>query len=1088
MAATSSDPVSVSRCDGGSALGEMSLLKKRKISLSTVALRSADYDCNEAFLPTLTYDDYYIEPSLIDLANREHADAGYCSRVSNFMVGRVNYGSIRFFGETDVRWLNLDQIVRFNQNQVVVYEDEGSKPKIGSGLNKAAEVTLVLNFPPEEALFALDDNGMEKFVLKLKNKTEKQGARFISFNASNREWKFAVRHFSRFGFTEEDEDDMELVDATVEEGPENSREGTREEEKRHENDGMMVDEPRLSPSGAVLSHSLPAHLGLDPLKMQELRMVMFPTGEEDEVLFDSFSRQKLSFKKQASRTDAANTPPLTSGQVSTLQSSGQRKSHRITPTAIWGTPSPLSSSPSSKQALIEYDISKTSPGPSTNILMTQQNKAVLPRMRKIDGFRVDLKCETPVGNLSNAIVDAALFMGRSFRVGWGPNGLLAHSGLPVKNNGYEKGLSSLVNIEKVAFDQTVRDEEKKVKEELIDLRFISPLNLHKSLDHKTVSIQVGSFNLKLRRPICSSLKLPEVCRQYIEIVEQQFDVSGLCASDRVILMHQVMIWELIKVLFSERQGSSTLALSRVDDVVDMLADKKMEPLDIEPEAEPFVRRSEFSSWLQESVCHRVQAEVSRLNDGDDLIHIFSLLTGRQLDAAVELAACQGDVRLACLLSQAGGSMVSRSDMASQLEVWRSNGLDFNFIEKDRLRLYELLAGNIQGALHDSVLDWKRYLGLLMWYQLPPDTSLPVIIDTYEHLLDQEIAPDPVPVYIDEGLLEQATDISTGVHYDLAYYLMLLHAKKEETSGVLKTMFSSFSSTFDALDHHIIWHQRSILEAVGAFNYKYLYVLDMSLVSQLLCLRQCHWAIYVVLNMPQDLDVPGLHASVIKEILFQYCEIWSSHEEQRKFIEDLGIPSAWMDEALATYFQYYGNQMKAFTHLLACSSWQKAHLIFVISIAHSLFLSSEDSRLWKLATSLEVHKSEIADWDLGAGIYIDFYLLRGSLRGEDTMPELDSIDKKNVACRDFFTRLNKSLLVWGSKLPLDVRATYSEMANEMCMLLMCSNGEKSTCANQLNRFNTILGAPIPEDQRFSHMQDAVSAFTFWLKEGVLATDL
>jgi nuclear pore complex protein Nup98-Nup96 len=29
------------------------------------------------------------------------------------------------------------------------------------------------------------------------------------------------------------------------------------------------------------------------------------------------------------------------------------------------------------------------------------------------------------------LTDAALFMGRSFRVGWGPNGTLIHSGFPV---------------------------------------------------------------------------------------------------------------------------------------------------------------------------------------------------------------------------------------------------------------------------------------------------------------------------------------------------------------------------------------------------------------------------------------------------------------------------------------------------------------------------------------------------------------------------------------------------------------------------------------------------------------------------------
>ena len=138
------------------------------------------------------------------------------------------------------------------------------------------------------------------------------------------------------------------------------------------------------------------------------------------------------------------------------------------------------------------------------------------------------------------------------------------------------------------------------------------------------------------------------------------------------------------------------------------------------------------------------------SESNDLKHIFLLLTGRQLDAAVELAASRGDVRLACLLSQAGGSMVNHSDIAWQLDLWRNNGLDFNFIEKDRIRLYELLAGNIQGALHDIQVDWKRFLRLLMWYQLPPDTSLPIVFHTYQELLDDGRAPYPVPVYIGEG--------------------------------------------------------------------------------------------------------------------------------------------------------------------------------------------------------------------------------------------------------------------------------------------------------------------------------------------------
>lgn len=50
-------------------------------------------------------------------------------------------------------------------------------------------------------------------------------------------------------------------------------------------------------------------------------------------------------------------------------------------------------------------------------------------------------------------------------------------------------------------------------------------------------------------------------------------------------------------------------------------------------------------------------------------------------------------------------------------------------------------------------------------------------------------------------------------------------------------------------------------------------------------------------------------------------------------------------------------------------------------------SAKHSEIWRLATTMEEHSSEIADWDLGAGIYIDFYTIKSSLQEESTMSEL-----------------------------------------------------------------------------------------------------
>lgn len=995
-------------------LVDQSQFKKRKVIMDGVNGSSAcSVSCEiGTSLPTLRASDYFMEPCLSELAMRELMDPGHCNRVQNFKVGRHGYGSVTFFGETDIRWLDLDKIIKFRRHEIVVYEDETTKPEVGKGLNKAAEVTLLLQISSSKFAGGLTE--------KLKQISENQGAKFISFDPNRKEWKFCVQHFSRFGLSDDEEEDIAMDDADPE---------VREPVAMNDSDGSDFDEETALVDPRLLSHSLPSHLGLDPVRMKEMRTMMFPDEEEeDDELNERFSHRRPPFGNESiSKPVLGSTPPTI----------------RKTPLA-----------------LLEYNTGSFASSPNGSILLAQQNKGIPLTITKVQGFKLEIK-ETPVTrNYSRNVVDAALFMGRSSGIAWGPNGLLLHCGSTAGNSDQKREISSTIYLEKVATDNVVRDENNKVREELIDICFDSPLNFHKEIRHETKEVVVDSHMIKIRKLVSNRLELPHVCRSYIEIIEKKLEVPGLSASARVVLIHQVFVWELIKVLFSSKESS----------------------LEADVEALPLIRRAEFSQWLQETVCHRVQDEISSLNDSSDLQQLFLLLSGRQLDAAVELSASRGDVRLACLLSQAGGSLANRADIDCQLNLWKNNGLDFNFIEKDRTRLFELLAGNIHGALGEMDIDWKRFLGLLMWYQLPPASDLTSIFQTYHGLLASGRAPYPVPVYIDEGLVETGVSWTPGDRFDLAYYLMLLHATEERDFSILKTMFSAFASTHDPLDHHMIWHQRAVLEAVGTFSSDDLHVLDMGFVSQLLSLGQCHWAIYVVLHMPHRDDYPYLQATAIREILFQYCETWSAQENQQQFIEDLGIPSAWLHEALAVYHAYYGNSFKALEHYLGCAFWQKAHSTFITSVAHSLFMSGKQSEIWRLATSMEDHKSEIENWDLGAGIYIKYYSLRSSLKeDENSMNERISLEEKNDDCRDFFDCLKKSLAFWDTRLPIDARMVYAKMAEEISDLLVADSGEGSTTKVKLDCFNSIFDSPIPEDLLSCHLQSAVSHFTLYLTE-------
>ena len=155
----------------------------------------------ERLLPKLPRADYFTEPSIEELAAKERAEAGYCGSVRDFVVGRHGYGSIKFLGVTDVRCLDLESIVEFNNREVIVYKDDSKKPPVGEGLNKAAEVTLLnikcINKKTGEQY--CEGARVERYREMLVKKAEEQGAEFVSFDAAKGEWKFRVKHFSAYG-------------------------------------------------------------------------------------------------------------------------------------------------------------------------------------------------------------------------------------------------------------------------------------------------------------------------------------------------------------------------------------------------------------------------------------------------------------------------------------------------------------------------------------------------------------------------------------------------------------------------------------------------------------------------------------------------------------------------------------------------------------------------------------------------------------------------------------------------------------------------------------------------------------------------
>ncbi|KAL6986547.1 hypothetical protein U1Q18_019905 [Sarracenia purpurea var. burkii] len=162
----------------------------------------------EALMPKLRHSDYYTEPRIQELAAMERSEPGFCCRVKNFVVGRHGYGSIRFVGETDVRRLDLESLVQFNNREVIVYMDESRKPPVGQGLNKPAEVILlnIKCFDKKTGRQYTEGPKIDRYREMLKRKAEDQGAEFVSYDPIKGEWKFRVNHFSKYRLGDDDED------------------------------------------------------------------------------------------------------------------------------------------------------------------------------------------------------------------------------------------------------------------------------------------------------------------------------------------------------------------------------------------------------------------------------------------------------------------------------------------------------------------------------------------------------------------------------------------------------------------------------------------------------------------------------------------------------------------------------------------------------------------------------------------------------------------------------------------------------------------------------------------------------------------
>ncbi|KAF7794784.1 hypothetical protein EIP86_005926 [Pleurotus ostreatoroseus] len=386
-----------------------------------------------------------------------------------------------------------------------------------------------------------------------------------------------------------------------------------------------------------------------------------------------------------------------------------------------------------------------------------------------------------VAGQEGTLIDSGLSLGRSFRVGWGPGGQLAHLGALCApwSDSKDTANSSVVKVTNVPLIPILQDSTLEAETERVS-KVLSQNLSHTVIEPDADGIPIALPSRRLTFASFASL-FPDT--------ERSFEAT---------------LFRLGHALFDP------LELHLKDPVHENARLK----------ATVLRRKAVLSKWLQGAVAASVESDLRDAGDADWAAMVFALMTGNQVEKACDTALDAENVKLATLLSQAGGDEEFKADLRSQLAIWRDEKIDVHIPENVR-KIYALLAGVVdvlegsKGAGLERCpdvpltqgLDWKRVFGLHLWYGQPLDASIADAFDAYNvHQEDAQgpstlVAP-PLPWY-SEASLSSTWKLPTGpAPPDALYSLIKLFA---DPTCSLSQLLSPLSFSPSPVDSRLPWH-------------------------------------------------------------------------------------------------------------------------------------------------------------------------------------------------------------------------------------------------------------------------------------------
>ncbi|KAL3043126.1 hypothetical protein OYC64_020945 [Pagothenia borchgrevinki] len=662
-------------------------------------------------------------------------------------------------------------------------------------------------------------------------------------------------------------------------------------------------------------------------------------------------------------------------------------------------------------------------------------------------------------------MDAALFRGRSFRVGWGPGWTLVHSGERVSSeekntNNFTKNEFSFLpsarsrplmeSCYKVVVEQLeVKDQDQEDNDDDVQ----RPLEI--SLMNSSVETPSGS-----PCPLVTPRPGVEALHQYSDWIRE---LSSRGAAEP-LLGPWSEVWSLLEALWG-RLGS--------------------EQEDISEYEQQIQRRNTFSSWLSRGASSRVEEEVALAGKHRHIDAIFSLLTGNQISEACCLAQSQGDHCLSLLLSQAGGSQDCRELLFLQLNDWRSLQTD-SYVAEERLKIYTLLSGRGVWQSSDSSvnvfseLDWKRCIGVSLWFLLPPTSSVADALSGYETAFQGsceggKYAVAPLPPYLEEEephLEEEEEEETKRPLHDLCFHLLKLYSDRHYS---LQQLLDPLSVTWQRLDYRLSWHLWGVLQAL---HYTHLSssrqgLLHSSYAAQLESKGLWHMAIFILMHIHDHTQ----RERAVKEMLALYCplqETEASQQRERFLTERLLLPETWIHQAKATRARRDAAHQQEALHLYRAGAWSQCHRLLIQHLASDCIINDNHNFLLEFLEGLAVpeRNATIQDWDTAGGVYLDYIRVIQTL---ERIQQLESAGYELERLHSAVTSLCSRIELLPCSCARD-RLAQSEMAKRVANILRVVLSLQHPLNIPLARLAPhIARLPMPEDYTLEELRGLTQAY-------------